>query len=41
MLGQAMANGLPWDEFKAMMTEEYYPRNEVQKLEMDFWQLKM
>ncbi|KAI3712629.1 hypothetical protein L1987_71189 [Smallanthus sonchifolius] len=41
MLGLAMANGLPWEEFKAMMKEEYCPRAEIQKLEGEFWNLKM
>ncbi|KAI3784113.1 hypothetical protein L1987_43205 [Smallanthus sonchifolius] len=30
MLGLAMANGLPWEEFKSMMKEEYCPRDEIQ-----------
>ncbi|KAI3808079.1 hypothetical protein L1987_24021 [Smallanthus sonchifolius] len=41
MLGLAMANGLPWEEFKAMVKEEYCPRDEIQKLEGEFWNLKM
>ncbi|KAI3784118.1 hypothetical protein L1987_43211 [Smallanthus sonchifolius] len=41
MLGLAMANGLPWEEFKIMMKEEYCPRDEIQKLEGEFWNLKM
>ncbi|KAI3732380.1 hypothetical protein L1987_63584 [Smallanthus sonchifolius] len=41
MLGLAMANGLPWEEFKAMIKEEYCPRDEIQKLEGEFWNLKM
>ncbi|KAI3825232.1 hypothetical protein L1987_06712 [Smallanthus sonchifolius] len=41
MLGLAMANGLPWEEFKTMMKEEYCPRDEIQKLEGEFWNLKM
>ncbi|KAI3686736.1 hypothetical protein L1987_80420 [Smallanthus sonchifolius] len=36
-----MANGLPWEEFKTMMKEEYCPRDEIQKLEGEFWNLKM
>ncbi|KAI3744724.1 hypothetical protein L1987_57815 [Smallanthus sonchifolius] len=36
-----MANGLPWEEFKAMMKDEYCPRDEIQKLEGEFWNLKM
>ncbi|KAI3725067.1 hypothetical protein L1987_64841 [Smallanthus sonchifolius] len=41
MLGLAMANGLPWEEFKSMMKEKYCPRDEIQKLEGEFWNLKM
>ncbi|KAI3797412.1 hypothetical protein L1987_32669 [Smallanthus sonchifolius] len=41
MLGLAMANGLPWEEFKVMMKEEYCPCDEIQKLEGEFWNLKM
>jgi hypothetical protein len=41
MLGLNMANVLPWAELKTMMTEEYRPRDEVQKLESDLWNLKM
>nr|XP_043611686.1 uncharacterized protein LOC122583333 [Erigeron canadensis] len=33
------ANATPWDEVKEMMREEYFPRNEIQKLEMEFWSL--
>ncbi|KAI3686594.1 hypothetical protein L1987_80274 [Smallanthus sonchifolius] len=36
-----MANDLPSDEFKTMLREEYCPRDEVQKLESEFWNLKM
>ncbi|KAI3756076.1 hypothetical protein L1987_55889 [Smallanthus sonchifolius] len=41
MLGLAMENGLPWEEFKTMMKEDYCPRDEIQKLEGEFWNLKM
>ncbi|KAI3795150.1 hypothetical protein L1987_37798 [Smallanthus sonchifolius] len=41
MLTLEMANALPWDEFKTMQREEYCPRDEVQKLEGEFWNLKM
>ncbi|KAI3727060.1 hypothetical protein L1987_66869 [Smallanthus sonchifolius] len=41
MLTLEMANALPWDEFKTMLREEYCPRDEVQKLESEFWNLKM
>ena len=32
---------MSWDELKAMMLEEYYPRSEVQNLEQEFWNLTM
>ncbi|KAI3802549.1 hypothetical protein L1987_30685 [Smallanthus sonchifolius] len=41
MLTLEMANALPWDEFKTMLREEYCPRDEVRKLEGEFWNLKM
>ena len=28
-----VANSMSWEELKAMMLEEYYPRSEMQKLE--------
>ncbi|KAI3694693.1 hypothetical protein L1987_77662 [Smallanthus sonchifolius] len=30
---------LPWDEFKRLMTKEFCPRNEMKKLEAEFWDL--
>ncbi|KAI3820989.1 hypothetical protein L1987_08545 [Smallanthus sonchifolius] len=41
MLGLDMANASPWEDFKNMMREEYCPRDEIQKLEGEFWNLKM
>ncbi|KAK1415466.1 hypothetical protein QVD17_31248 [Tagetes erecta] len=40
-LGREAAYQLTWEELKAMMIEEYCPRNELQKLEADFWALEM
>ncbi|KAI3826071.1 hypothetical protein L1987_00113 [Smallanthus sonchifolius] len=34
-----VAMALPWDEVKRLMTEEFCPRNEVKKLEAEFWDL--
>ncbi|KAI3712190.1 hypothetical protein L1987_70740 [Smallanthus sonchifolius] len=34
-----VAMALPWDEVKRLMTEEFCPRNEVKKLETEFWDL--
>ncbi|KAI3825371.1 hypothetical protein L1987_06854 [Smallanthus sonchifolius] len=41
MLGLDMANASPWEDFKNMMKEEYCPRDEIQKLKGEFWNLKM
>ncbi|KAI3795185.1 hypothetical protein L1987_37834 [Smallanthus sonchifolius] len=37
--GVDAAMALPWDEVKTLMTEEFCPRNEVKKLEAEFWDL--
>ncbi|KAI3801817.1 hypothetical protein L1987_29934 [Smallanthus sonchifolius] len=37
--GVEVAMALPWDEVKRLMTEEFCPRNEVKKLEAEFWDL--
>ncbi|KAI3821421.1 hypothetical protein L1987_08989 [Smallanthus sonchifolius] len=37
--GVDIAMALPWDEVKRLMTEEFCPRNEVKKLEAEFWDL--
>ncbi|KAI3510702.1 hypothetical protein L1887_17835 [Cichorium endivia] len=36
-----IAYSLPWTAVKQMLTEEYCPRNEVQKLEQELWTLTM
>ncbi|KAI3777866.1 hypothetical protein L1987_47669 [Smallanthus sonchifolius] len=41
MLGLDTANATPWEDFKNMMKEEYCPRDEIQKLEGELWNLKM
>ena len=40
-VGIDVAYQLPWEDLKNMMTEEYCPRNEIQKLEAEFWNLTM
>ncbi|GKF07333.1 reverse transcriptase domain-containing protein [Tanacetum coccineum] len=39
--GRAIALTLPmgmtWDEFKALLVEEFYPSNDMKKLETEFW----
>ncbi|KAI3815589.1 hypothetical protein L1987_15263 [Smallanthus sonchifolius] len=37
--GVEVAMALPWDELKMIMTEEFCPRNEMKKLEAEFWDL--
>ncbi|XP_076881701.1 uncharacterized protein LOC143529902 [Bidens hawaiensis] len=41
ILGLDLANAMNWEEFKNMMREEYCPREEIAKLESEFWALKM
>lgn len=36
-----VANGMGWETLKDLMTKEYCPRDEVQKLEEELWRLKM
>ncbi|GJX20240.1 hypothetical protein Tco_0222917 [Tanacetum coccineum] len=33
--------GLPWNTLMKMMTAKYCPRNEIKKLEMEIWELKV
>ncbi|GKE06731.1 putative reverse transcriptase domain-containing protein [Tanacetum coccineum] len=35
------AYGMPWKTLMKMMTNKYYPRNEIKKLEMEIWDLKV
>ncbi|KAI3717514.1 hypothetical protein L1987_69186 [Smallanthus sonchifolius] len=37
--GVDVAMALPWDEVKRLMADEFCPRNEVKKLEAEFWDL--
>ena len=41
MLGIYMANAITWDDFKELRREEYCPRDEIQKLENEYYNLKM
>ncbi|GKF51317.1 reverse transcriptase domain-containing protein, partial [Tanacetum coccineum] len=34
--GWAAAIAQPWEDFKKLMMEEYYPDDEIQKLELEF-----
>nr|GEX33020.1 hypothetical protein [Tanacetum cinerariifolium] len=40
-VGHEAAYGMPWKTLMKMMTEKYYPRNEIRKLEMKHWDLKV
>ena len=40
-LGLDTANSIPWDNFTRMLHEEYCPRDEIRKLEEEFWVHKM
>ncbi|GKE60218.1 putative reverse transcriptase domain-containing protein [Tanacetum coccineum] len=31
----------PWEDFKKLLMKEYYPDDEIQKLELEFWNHKM
>ncbi|GKB73963.1 putative reverse transcriptase domain-containing protein [Tanacetum coccineum] len=39
-VGHDAAYGMPWKTLMKMMTNKYYPRNEIKKLEMLIWDLK-
>ncbi|GKD94062.1 reverse transcriptase domain-containing protein [Tanacetum coccineum] len=40
-VGHDAAYGMPWKTLMKMMTNKYYPRNEIKKLEMEIWDLKL
>ncbi|GJV58883.1 reverse transcriptase domain-containing protein [Tanacetum coccineum] len=35
--GHEVAMGMTWVKFKALLVEEFYPSNEMEKLESEFW----
>ncbi|GJR35914.1 reverse transcriptase domain-containing protein [Tanacetum coccineum] len=39
--GRVAAMALPWNDFKALIIEEFCPSNEMEKLENEFWNHKM
>ncbi|GKF17045.1 hypothetical protein Tco_0061963, partial [Tanacetum coccineum] len=39
--GHDAAYGMPWKTLMKMMTDKYYPRNEIKKLEMEIRDLKV
>nr|GFB70065.1 hypothetical protein [Tanacetum cinerariifolium] len=40
-VGHEAAYGMTWKTLMKMMTKKYYPRNEIRKLEMKLWELKV
>ncbi|GJU64841.1 putative reverse transcriptase domain-containing protein [Tanacetum coccineum] len=40
-LGFVNANHIPWTEFKMMMTTEYCPATEIQRIEQELWTLTL
>nr|GFB20948.1 putative reverse transcriptase domain-containing protein [Tanacetum cinerariifolium] len=40
-VGHEAAYGMSWKTLMKMMTEKYYPRNEIRKLETELWDLKV
>nr|GFC53003.1 hypothetical protein [Tanacetum cinerariifolium] len=40
-IGHEAAYGMSWKTLMKMMTDEYCPRNEIRKLEMELWELKV
>nr|GEZ88045.1 hypothetical protein [Tanacetum cinerariifolium] len=40
-LGLVNANRIPWTEFKSMMTTEYCPATEIQRMEQELWTLTL
>ncbi|GJS37850.1 putative reverse transcriptase domain-containing protein [Tanacetum coccineum] len=40
-IGHDAAYGMPWKTLMKMMTDKYCPRNEIKKLEMEIWDLKV
>nr|GFA81548.1 reverse transcriptase domain-containing protein [Tanacetum cinerariifolium] len=41
IVGYEAAYGMTWKTLMKMMTEKYCPRNEIKKLEMELWDLKV
>nr|GEY58845.1 hypothetical protein [Tanacetum cinerariifolium] len=41
VVGQDVAYAMPWAALKRMITNKYCPRGEIQKLESEYWNLKV
>ncbi|GJU01266.1 putative reverse transcriptase domain-containing protein [Tanacetum coccineum] len=40
-VGQDVSYTMPWAALKRMITDKYYPRGEIKKLESEYWNLKV
>ncbi|GJY85122.1 reverse transcriptase domain-containing protein [Tanacetum coccineum] len=40
-VGHDVACAMPWKTLKKMITDKYYPRGEIKKLEIELWNLKV
>ncbi|GKD80335.1 reverse transcriptase domain-containing protein, partial [Tanacetum coccineum] len=40
-VGHDVAYSMPWKTLMKIMTDKYCPRNEIKKLEMEIWDLKV
>ncbi|GJR02530.1 putative reverse transcriptase domain-containing protein [Tanacetum coccineum] len=40
-VGEDVAYAMPWTALKRMITDKYYPRGEIKKLESEYWNLKV
>ncbi|GJV70623.1 putative reverse transcriptase domain-containing protein [Tanacetum coccineum] len=40
-VGQDVAYAMPWTALKRMITGKYYPRGEIKKLELEYWNLRV
>nr|GFD34784.1 putative zinc finger, CCHC-type, retrotransposon Gag domain protein [Tanacetum cinerariifolium] len=40
-MGIEAANNTPWSEVKKWMTEEFFPRSMIQRMEQEFYSLRM
>ncbi|GJS80329.1 putative reverse transcriptase domain-containing protein [Tanacetum coccineum] len=41
IIGQDVAYAMTWTDLRKKMTDKYYPRNEIKKLEVELWNLKV
>ncbi|GKE67619.1 reverse transcriptase domain-containing protein [Tanacetum coccineum] len=41
IVGQDATHSMPWSTLMKIMTAKYCPRNEIKKLEMEIWELKV